>query len=678
MDNTNKMNFEKTTAQFPFGLPTGLNVEELINQSMKVTNFIDFSRKIAKITPKGEASYHLNDYVKNFSTGKEKFTPKRLSAATALCIPAAREELFERAETSNLTKHSAEGVMLNAYLSAKGFPSFDCLSDCAEIEALPSYLHDGGLEAVYTSLLKFRIDDCLGEQFKNLHKIVSMVMADFDEPELEKFAAWAWFALASIASRRELLDAVHFKNRPVFDKYYSHLVFHADPLGVVVKQIEYEYENPYLPIFSTIEGKGHHFIFKVYAQIQMLKSELDVDDFRAIERLTDTDKSEFLREQITKAIVGLEDVNLDITNSFCEMVKDKLCELIDFISELTDGNSQSLPGLLTQNDFDEAKCAIDLLIKSISTENSGEIEDLRKSFIELTEEIQHESSRHIEKIGQLSSDLTNLVNDSPVSNRVKIKSLCDDIEQAESDFIEFQSIYRNELTAAIGTIINYEIPSVTINQCEHRPNEIEITELLSTIENLEDRERKLCAENTSLRAAINSEKESTLLTTQTESILGIREDVRAIMQKITRSINSCSIPELLDAITVLYPDRVVVLKSAKKAAEESLYTNKQALWTQLNALVVDYLDSNLAGNPDSKSRKVFPVKMFAANESKTTSNSKLRKERVEMYQGKEIYFEKHLRLGVAQNIRESIRVHFEIIDGKVIIAHCGNHMNLSN
>ena len=135
----------------------------------------------------------------------------------------------------------------------------------------------------------------------------------------------------------------------------------------------------------------------------------------------------------------------------------------------------------------------------------------------------------------------------------------------------------------------------------------------------------------------------------------------------------------LEVISRLFAERIVVLPSALKAADESASFHERAkLFELLWKLVNDYWCQLASGAGDIEARKVFG-NSFAATESEVTeSNGKALACHTFTYQGKPMVMMKHLRIGVKHSVQETIRVHFEWLadEQKIVVGHCGPHLSL--
>lgn len=135
--------------------------------------------------------------------------------------------------------------------------------------------------------------------------------------------------------------------------------------------------------------------------------------------------------------------------------------------------------------------------------------------------------------------------------------------------------------------------------------------------------------------------------------------------------------EILSFFELEAPDRVVVLPSAKVSADEANdYRNGHRLAELVQRLLYPYFDAIQSGEADATARKILGNNNYAAKESQgVEQNRSLRSQREFEYNGETYYFQRHLSLGRNYGTADSIRLYFEIIEGKVVIAYCGKHLD---
>lgn len=158
---------------------------------------------------------------------------------------------------------------------------------------------------------------------------------------------------------------------------------------------------------------------------------------------------------------------------------------------------------------------------------------------------------------------------------------------------------------------------------------------------------------------------------------GIRDDVRDLIKKAFGAAHTLTPEEALKLLKALYPNVHILPSAWSSAIEAQSFESTDRLWNMLKTLADDYLNKIRNGVPDAEARKCFPSNTFAANESETTMTCKrARKQREWDYNGENRTFAKHLRIGVADDVRKTIRVHFDVINDALVIAHCGRHQHL--
>ena len=133
--------------------------------------------------------------------------------------------------------------------------------------------------------------------------------------------------------------------------------------------------------------------------------------------------------------------------------------------------------------------------------------------------------------------------------------------------------------------------------------------------------------------------------------------------------------QCLEAIAIVYPEQSVILKSALRSARKlPHFGNGMRLLDMLRRLVTDYRAGYLEAG-DTKARKVFTSKEYSARESEMLNNNKeLLRTRTFDYDGRQVVMLQHLKVGIEADTSKTIRVHFAVEDGKIVIGHCGEHL----
>ena len=144
--------------------------------------------------------------------------------------------------------------------------------------------------------------------------------------------------------------------------------------------------------------------------------------------------------------------------------------------------------------------------------------------------------------------------------------------------------------------------------------------------------------------------------------------------------SSLSPIEVLTYFEYLAGDRLELLNSAKREARRypGSFNQSERLFELLDKLLFDYLDAINNGTPDTQAKDIFGNNGYSARESPTTMNtSHMRNERTFDYRGEKRIFERHLRIG-NQPGYEGMRVYFDIVDKRVVIAYAGPHLPVSS
>jgi hypothetical protein len=169
----------------------------------------------------------------------------------------------------------------------------------------------------------------------------------------------------------------------------------------------------------------------------------------------------------------------------------------------------------------------------------------------------------------------------------------------------------------------------------------------------------------------------------------LRERIRSLKNAGTTNIHSVdegdiwslfeqdpSLETSLRIIAAVFADRVIVLDTAFESAQDSgVFRHKKKAFTLLWTLCTDYWNALVSGDGDAEARR-FLGASYAAKESETLSGGG-RKRRTFTYRGAQILMEKHLKIGVADNRAETLRVHFEWLAElkQIVIGYCGGHLD---
>lgn len=197
-------------------------------------------------------------------------------------------------------------------------------------------------------------------------------------------------------------------------------------------------------------------------------------------------------------------------------------------------------------------------------------------------------------------------------------------------------------------------------------------ELLDTQDELRDTQDEIRRKNYEL-----SSVKSQLSTVGTDE--GIDVDPAPLLRLVARKGQPSPL-ECLDIIERYHRDKCTVLDSARRSARKSPFINGCELLDLLIRLVTKYRAGLLDGG-DGTARLVFGKNEYAAKESETvTANPAMRRRRTFSYDGRPVEMFRHLKIGIADDPTQTIRVHFHW-DGtrrKIVIGHCGEHLPVAS
>lgn len=134
----------------------------------------------------------------------------------------------------------------------------------------------------------------------------------------------------------------------------------------------------------------------------------------------------------------------------------------------------------------------------------------------------------------------------------------------------------------------------------------------------------------------------------------------------------------LKVISLLFPERIVILESAWKSARDAAeFKGPRRAFELLHRLCTGYWEALAAGKSDGEARAIFG-NAFSAKESETVEgNKRARALRTFSYKGKPHEMMMHLRIGNKPSVAETFRAHFEwdADSKKVVLGHCGKHLD---
>lgn len=139
-----------------------------------------------------------------------------------------------------------------------------------------------------------------------------------------------------------------------------------------------------------------------------------------------------------------------------------------------------------------------------------------------------------------------------------------------------------------------------------------------------------------------------------------------------------TLEEVLNSVEALFPDRVIVLPSAKRSAQDSRFVETDVALDLLVTLCSEAFCEYATGNGDAGVRALFGRDAFASDESETVKSRRpARRRRTFTYRGEERYMGRHLKHGVKESDVATLRIHYDwdAERQRLVIGHCGEHLD---
>jgi hypothetical protein len=212
---------------------------------------------------------------------------------------------------------------------------------------------------------------------------------------------------------------------------------------------------------------------------------------------------------------------------------------------------------------------------------------------------------------------------------------------------------------------------------ELKTKDDDIFELHINLEEKSDEIRKLQSDIDGLKHALHGRRQSS--SAPSEEDLDIIKPLRESVTLALSSEPNLTLEQSLNLISILFPDRVVVLESAWVSAQESDsggFRRKTKAFELLWKFVTGYWEALDKGVGDQHAKQLFGHDGFAQNEGQALSNAGKRR-RTFIYRNQEFSMEKHLKIGVKDSLSDTLRVHFEWVatEQKLLVGHCGKHLD---
>lgn len=157
-------------------------------------------------------------------------------------------------------------------------------------------------------------------------------------------------------------------------------------------------------------------------------------------------------------------------------------------------------------------------------------------------------------------------------------------------------------------------------------------------------------------------------------------DLTDIRNAITTVLSgNPTLQQVLQVISALYPDRIVILPSAMDSARESDrggFRHGHRAYSLLATFAEPYWQALASGNGDQIAKACFGTNAFSSNEGEGLTPEGNRR-RTFTYDGTAYRMIKHLKYGVKDSLADTLRIHYEWIaqEKRLVIGHCGKHLD---
>lgn len=520
------------------------------------------------------------------------------------------------------------------------------------------------------------------------------------------------FAVASLAESRWFFDYVYQESPSLFETHFRSLVFDNQhlwlkerllPSTVVTAETQPDSEagsKQRLPWYEpvNIDLTGVEFRYWVNlgssgAMLEAISNDLfDVAD-TLIVRPTSWQSRQSLFGVMPQTAQQLRKLN-EVFNGTCERIQEitetlaplqvrSVCEKLvqayqDVMAAFPELETEAVP--VMPNLIECFKEYLDNLAAVANATVEDELPpQLPADQVPDIEDLLNQSDQLIEKRGELQTQVDKLAKD-PIRNQKAMQSVFAELAELNvMALLDQITANARELEQRLRGHTEANRPeSVAALQAASAEDESAVREgaLRSELAEARQQVQKLSAE----MVQIASQKEALefRLAEKAERLDGtMTEEIRALVSKAFQESNQLRTEECLTLLKAVHPHAVILPSAWSSAVESVEFEATDRLWDLLQTLAGSYFRDLQSGVPDSEARKRFPSNTYAANESDTTlGNKRAMREREFLYQGEMRPFLRHLKIGVADNVRTTLRVHFDVIDGNLVIAHCGPHKRL--
>lgn len=699
------------SGRMPEGIPDTLNLSDLTNHVGKLSvarrmlakGILGKSAK--RMTP--ENRHRIQGTFPCTSRQVENLNNKQLRMALLVMFQGFRQQLAEKCIEARRPEDQVEVWLVDQWLKARFTKSTTMLtsevqekdsgtSSLVGQEVPPTLFGEDALIAALSVNLGGSGFDLMQRMVRHgwIRTMYQDICAD---NEFADKAASALFAISSMFDCRWPLDLLHQRSPEMHWKHYQTM----ESFGVKGASV-LDKNGKYKPLPFKLDAPSQAAIFNLVSLSPLLGFASQglqslSDDLCLIDRETKAHGLEGIRSGFTIMTRGanvFENVVTTLRERLTAMaaatVKEELADLI----RTTEVLNSRFRNTFTEFDRDDnqtiehiqsAQTAIATLADDFGGTVPGREGDLMAATTEAGNRISGKEPvfvKLMEAGDSIRDDITKLAAEDPLRNREEISRCYDRLKEMDAE-LTAANVEMGFWAQEAGRLANQEIEAwqahnrrieseQAAEEARHQ-SEHEVTQLL---EETVAENKDLSSRNLELKARVESLECGLASQRNAQANEGMSDEVREAMQAAMAGGNTLTPEQALLLVKATYPHTEILDSAWSSAHDAAQFEQTDRLWENLSTLAGKYTDAITSGTSDAEARKLFTGYEYAANESETCSAGALRKHREFWYQGEKRFFDQHLKIGAAFDARKTIRIHFKIIDGVLVIAYCGEHRKL--
>jgi len=705
-------NTHTKTGELEDGLPDTLNVAELAGHVSKLpvarrmTSKGQLGRLSKGVTPSAISKLRTTGPCPGYKA--EQLNSKQTRFLILLTMQVYRHQFGQKCVEAHRPEDLIEVWLINRWLKARhpkspsiiGPEMLEIGSRAMGISGLetPSVLsgEDALIAALSVKVTKTGFDKTLRAMIAQ-GWVRDMYQDICEDNEHADRAASAVFAIASMVNCRWPLELVHQKSPEMHWKHYRSMETRElakDGWPII--------RTEFTPSSLKLASPGSEAIFNLIALRPLLDfageglSALG-DDLSTVDSETKDHSIEEVRSGfslMTRSAEILESVSSIFQDRLTTMAAATVNEALVDLIRTTEALHSRFRNTFTEFDRDDnqtiehiqsAQKAIANLADDFSGTVPGREGDLMAATTEAGNRISGKEPvfvKLMEAGDSIRDDITKLAAEDPLRNREEISRCYDRLKDMDPE-LTAANVEMGFWAQEAGRLANQEIEAwqahnrrIESEQAAEDARHQSEHEVAQLLEETVAENKDLSSRNLELKARVESLENGLASQRNAQANEGMSDEVREAMQAEMAGGNTLTPEQALLLVKATYPHTEILDSAWSSAHDAAQFEQTDRLWENLSTLAGKYTDAITGGTSDAEARKLFTGYEYAANESETCSAGALRKHREFWYQGEKRFFDQHLKIGAAFDARKTIRIHFKIIDGVLVIAYCGEHRKL--